>query len=176
MRHLFVHDCHGQPPSVVLWSMRPLLTLLVCWCAVGCDLGVDVRSLTDLEKAEAKWGREGPKSYTYAVERLCYCPVEAIGPVWVFVARGEVVTWTYVESGNAVPESMQRFFPTVDSIFGILREAYAREAHEVTVSYHEDLGYPTEFWIDYEEMMADEELGMRITEEPRRSILHDLAR
>jgi hypothetical protein len=41
-----------------------------------------------------------------------------------------------------------------------------RDAHEVQVSYDPELGYPTDFSIDYEEQVADEELGMRVTEEP----------
>ena len=34
------------------------------------------------------------------------------------------------------------------------------------VTYHPVLGFPAELFIDYERMTADEELGMRITEQP----------
>ncbi len=148
--------------------MRPLLVLLGCWCAAGCtDLGVDVRSLTDLERAEARW-EEGRSrwtaGYSYIIERMCYCPIESMGPVHVDVRSP--VRRQYSGTGNPVPPSLEHLFPTVEGLFDILRDAYAEEAHEVRVTYDPELGFPVDFWIDYEEMMADEELGMRVVERP----------
>jgi hypothetical protein len=166
MRQPFHRDVTEEEARSSYESMRPLLVLLVGCCAAGCsDLGFDVRSLTDLEKARARWERESLGPYVYAVERLCYCPVESMGPVRVVVA-GSSVTRTYVDTGDPVPPSMEHLFPTVEGLFDILREAYAEEAEEVRVTYDEDFGFPADFWIDYEEMMADEELGMRVTEDP----------
>ena len=145
--------------------MRSLLALLGCLWATGCsDLGFDVRSLTELERAEIRWSRFGPDSYVYAARRICFCPFDA--PVRVRVESGIAVAWTYVGTGEPVPESMRPFFPTVEGLFAILREAYADGAHDVRVSYDPALGYPAEFAIDYEEHVADEELGMQVTEEP----------
>jgi hypothetical protein len=147
--------------------MKRLFVLLGWVAAAGCsDLGVDVRSRTELERAEARWERSGPESYVYAVQRICYCLVEETGPVRVRVEDGLAVEWTYVASGNPLPETARPRFPTVDGLFAILREAYGEDAHDIVVSYDQDLGYPTEFSIDYEEQVADEELGMRVTEAP----------
>jgi hypothetical protein len=144
-----------------------MLGLLGCsWAAACSDLAIDVRSLTELERAEAKWSRYGPESYAYGVARSCFCPVEAIGPVWVSVV-GTTVTRTYVDSGDPVPASLAHLFPTVEELFDILREAYAADADEIRVTYEQDLGYPAELWIDYDRTTADEELGMTVTEEPR---------
>jgi hypothetical protein len=147
--------------------MKRIFALLGWLVAGGCsDLGVDVRSLTELEQAEARWDRFGPESYVYAVRRICFCLVEETGPVRVRVDDEVAVEWTYVATGNPLPESARPRFPSVDGLFAILREAYAEDAHEVQVSYDPELGYPTDFSIDYEEQVADEELGMRVTEEP----------
>jgi len=150
--------------------MKRLVFLLAGPWLAGCsDLGFDVDSLRELEQAQARWERSAiPPNYLYAVERICYCPAESIGPVWVFVARREAQTWTYVEGGMPVPPSLQRLFPTVEGAFAILREAYAGHAYQVRVTFDPHLGYPTEFWIDYDERMADEELGMRVTRIPSR--------
>jgi hypothetical protein len=146
--------------------MKPLASSLVLLGAAACsDLGVDIRSLTDLEKAASRWDREGPAAYVYAVERLCFCPVESIGPVRVWV-NGNVVSREYVDTGDPVPPSMEPLFPTVEGLFDILREAYADDAYEVQVTYDDELGFPADFWIDYNEMTADEELGMRVRERP----------
>jgi hypothetical protein len=149
--------------------MRRLLALFA-WCSVaGCsDLGFDLRSLTDLEEAAERWedGRAAwTAGYFYAIERMCYCPVESMGPVHVDVTTHSVQR-TYVGSGDPVPPSMEHLFPTVEALFDILRDAYADEAHEVRVTYDPALGYPVDFWIDYDEMTADEELGMRVVQAP----------
>jgi len=147
--------------------MKRIFALLGWLAASGCsDLGFDVRSLTELERSEAKWDRVGPESYVYAVRRICFCLVEESGPVRVRVEDGVAVEWTYVATGNPLPEAARPRFPTVDGLFDILREAYAEDAHDVQVSYDPNFGYPSEFSIDYDEQVADEELGMRITEEP----------
>ena len=146
--------------------MKKLIVLLACGVAGCSDLGFDVRSPADLERAAARWERTRPIDYSFAVERICYCLLEWTGPVRLLVEGDSVVARSYVATGEPVPEPIARSFPTVDSLFAILRDAYARHADEVRVTYHPVLGFPAEFSIDYDRMMADEELGMRITEQP----------
>jgi hypothetical protein len=147
--------------------MRSLLVVFVLAGTAACgDAGVDIRTLTDLERAERRWEREGPDLYAYAVRRMCFCPLEWIGPARVVVGPSGI-TRSYVDTGEPVPASLEDAFPTVDGLFDILREAYAADAEDVRVTYDEDLGFPTEFWIDYDAMTADEELGMTVTEPPR---------
>jgi hypothetical protein len=150
-----------------MWRSMKRVVVLLAWLGTGCsDLGVDIRPLTELGRAEARWERFGPESYVYAVRRICYCLVEETGPVRIRVEDGVAVEWTYVDTGNPLPEAARPRFPRVDGLFDILREAYGEDAHDILVSYDPDLGYPTDFSIDYEEQVADEELGMRVTEEP----------
>lgn len=147
--------------------MRTLLALLSCVGVAACsDIGIDVRPLTELEKAEARWRRFGPDSYIYALARTCFCPLEFTMPVRVRVEHGVAVARTFVGTGDRVPESMEHLFPSIDGLFEILRHAYAEDADEVRVSYDQGLGYPTDFAIDYDEQIADEELGIEVTEEP----------
>lgn len=132
----------------------------------ACDGPGPVRPrLLELEARQALWDSNGPESYEYAIERICYCPLEYIGPVRIRVEEGIVVERVYVDSGLAVPDEIAPSFPTVNGLFELLRSAYENGAHEVTVTYDPALGVPVDFWIDYVEMAVDEELGMRVTEE-----------
>ena len=146
--------------------MRITAVLAVCALVAGCaDLGFDVRSLTDLERAQAKWERTRAESYVYAVQRLCFCPMSYIGPVRVRVQGNAVIERVYVDSGDPVPALYADAFPTVDGLFEILTEAYADDADDVRVTYDPVTGVPVDFFIDYMEMAADEELGMQVTED-----------
>jgi hypothetical protein len=141
-------------------------TLALCALLAGCsELGFDVRTLTDLERAQTKWERTRPESYVYAVQRLCFCPTDYIGPVRVRVQGHDVLERTYVDSGDPVPAAYADAFPTVDGLFAILADAYADDADDVRVTYDPVTGVPVDFFIDYLEMAADEELGMRVTED-----------
>jgi hypothetical protein len=147
--------------------MRLVLALCALFAAAACsDLGVGLRSLTELERAEAKWDRFGPDSYVYAIRVLCFCPVEYTTPVRVRVEDGVAVERTYVDTGTPVPSALEDHFPAVDGLFDMLRRAYADEADEVIVSYDPGLGYPTELSIDRDEQLADEEIAVTVTEEP----------
>ncbi|MEQ1854858.1 MAG: DUF6174 domain-containing protein [Longimicrobiales bacterium] len=145
--------------------MRVLVLLVVCAGLGGCsDLGFGARTLTDLEEAARTWERTRPSSYVYAVERLCFCPVEYRGPVRVRVQGDSVVERVFVDTGDPVPSAYADVFPPVEGLFEILSDAYEGDAHEIRVTYDSATGVPLDFWIDYMEMAADEELGMRVTE------------
>jgi hypothetical protein len=128
------------------------------------SLGPEDARLAELEVRQARWERLHPSAYVYAVERLCFCPEEYRGPVRLTVEDGVAVDWVYVDSGLTVPPGIAVSFPTVDGLFEILRSAIEDDAFEVRVTYDSALGVPVDFWIDYIQMVADEELGMRVTE------------
>jgi hypothetical protein len=141
------------------------------WLAVLCpfltacgSLDPIDRRLVDLEANESRWGSLGPDNYVYAIERLCFCGVEYRGPVRVTVEDGVAVEWSYVASGLAVSPGIAGEFTAVEGLFDILRTAIDADAFEVRVTYDSSLGVPLDFWIDFNEMVADEELGMQVTE------------
>jgi hypothetical protein len=146
--------------------MRPAAWLAVlCPVLVACGTaGPEDGRLRELASNQARWDALHPDAYLYAVERLCFCPEEYRGPVRVRVEHGVAADRVYVASGLAVPPGIAPAFPTVDGIFELLRSAIEADAFEVRVTYDQALGVPIDVWIDYNEMTADEELGMRVTE------------
>jgi hypothetical protein len=118
--------------------------------------------LRELEHNRAKWEASGPASYVYAVERLCFCAF--FGAARVTVENGEAVSAVWVDPEGQPVAPTTDLFPSVDGLFDILEDAFARNAHSVEVAYDPATGVPTEFQIDYIELAIDEELGMRITE------------
>lgn len=141
--------------------LAALSTLLLSCGSLGPGDG----RLIELLGHQARWNTRGPGSYVYAVERLCFCPEEYRGPVRVRVQDGVAVERVYVASGLAVPPAIADAFPTVDGLFELLRSAIDADAFEVRVTYDPTLGVPIDLWIDYNEMTADEELGMQVIEE-----------
>lgn len=136
--------------------------LLVAFAACS-DQGPNApEQLGTIAENQQRWQSTGPDDYVYAVERLCFCGL--IGPVRVTVVDGVATERIVVASGEPLTGEAADLFPTVDGLFDLLIEAVAADAHEVEVTYDPETGVPVDFRIDYEELVDDEELGVRVTE------------
>ena len=147
---------------LVLATIAVLLMLGAC-----SDLGPPDGPRAELELNRETWERLRPSSYQYVVERLCFCGLEARGPVRVIVVGDDVSERTYADSGDPVPAAFGELFPSVDGLFDVLLDAFEREAHRIDVTYDPISGVPLDLWIDYLETVADEELGFSVTETVR---------
>jgi len=120
----------------------------------------------ELQRHRAIWERTGPSSYAYAVELLCFCAFR--GPARVTVRDGALVSIEVLEPEDGAPSLSQaelaELFPTVDGLFDLLEEAVDRDAYAIDVTYDPASGVPLELYVDYDENVADEEMGMRVTE------------
>jgi hypothetical protein len=143
-------------PRTLLF-LAALLPLLGGW---SCDsLGPE---RDDLERARARWEATRPANYQYAVERLCFC--YPVGAARVTVEWDEVTSVVFLEEAPEGFEPSADLYPSVDGLFDILEDAVESGAHSISVTYDPETGVPVEFFIDYSENIADEELGMRVTE------------
>lgn len=142
------------PRFLFVAALLALLSGSACY-DVGPERG-------ELDRARARWAEAEPEHYVYALERICFCP--PFGPARVTVAAGQVVSveWLTPPSEGFQPEA--EWYPGVDGLFELIEDALERRAHSVQVTYDPDNGVPMELYIDYSEQMADEELGMRVTE------------
>lgn len=148
-------------------DIRRIWAILLLVAVAGCGTtgpGGDLRS--QIEANRALWQQLGPASYEYGVQRLCFCGPDAIGPVRVTVEDGTVVARVYTESSDPVPDDFEPLFPDVEGLYDVLLDALDRDAADINVTWDSVTGLPTEFFIDYNVQIADEELGFRIDEMP----------
>lgn len=142
---------------------RLALVLLVGVGPSACDsLGLTGGPESELEENRARWASLSLTSYEYVLRRGCFCTPAFIGPVRVRVDGGAVTQRTYVDVTEPVPTKPWELFPSVDGLFDILADAYERDAHRVVVTYDPESGVPLDVFIDYEENIADEELGFTV--------------
>lgn len=145
--------------------LLPALIFLTLFGVVSCASSVP----QELTASEKLWKDQGLKDYDFTLERQCFCPEDWRGPVNIQVRNGAAVSVTYVSSGVAVTEGKFDNADTIDKLFTILKNAYAgkgdfeEEADTVDVTYNSRMGYPTTFFIDVSQTMADEEQGYTVT-------------
>ncbi len=108
-----------------------------------------------LAAARARWADEGPGSYRLTMRQLCFCPET----VWSdTVVDGEVVAHD--------PVSDDSFFDpgerTMDDLFDEVQLAIDTGFATLDLEFDEETGALVRYWVDVEEMMADEEHGVEV--------------
>lgn len=108
---------------------------------------------TRLAAARARWDEVGPADYRLTLTELCFCPET----VWIETVTGGEVT-------SHVPGSDDSFFDPgarsmtdlFDEVERVIDDGYA----ELQLEFDADTGALVRYWVDVEEMMADEEHGV----------------
>ena len=109
-------------------------------------------------KNQVRWERSNISTYTYTTSWHCFCMREYVAPVIVEVVDGEIVDVNFVDSSlGEVPEPGR--FVTIEGLFDHIQDALDGEAFNISATYDGQLGYPVEVFVDYDQRIADEELG-----------------
>ena len=113
----------------------------------------------EFEENLAIWEEAGIGTYRYMYQRLCFCV--NTDAVTIEVRDGSITSVTLVETGEPAEAVYLDTYLTIDEIFEEIQDAIERDAHELSVTYHETFGYPTSVDIDYNENTIDEEMSYR---------------
>jgi len=141
-------------------KMKPLALLLL----MGCTSPTGPEN--QLENQRARWNAQVLTDYTFDVAKSCFCIPASLKDVRVTVQGKAITDVTDIATGNLLPLSdWTGWYKTIDGLFDLLQDAYNQNAHDVQVEFHPTGGYPTDIWIDYSLMIADEELGFTLISE-----------
>ncbi len=149
---------------ITLFGVLALVSMTLL-AAVSCASSIP-QELTTNEKL---WKDQGLRNYDFTLVRQCFCPEDWRGPVNIQVRNGAAVSVTYVSGGAAVTGGKFDNSDTIDKLFTILKDAYTgkgefnQKAETVNVTYDARMGYPTTFYIDVSQAIADEEQGYTVT-------------
>ena len=114
----------------------------------------------DFTGARALWIAAGVDDYAMTLQRSCFCPVpDYTGPFAVAVEEGELASVMLEGAAVDVERGM-----TVEALFDLVSDAYARDAVRIDVEYDAEYGFPSSVSIDYDERIADEETGYTVTD------------
>ncbi len=119
-----------------------------------------------LAAARARWQAAGLSSYEYGYRKFCECHPDTPPETVVTVRNGAVTNVRHRPVGypEEVPGDPTRFkyYWTVEGLFDLVQAAESRGA-TVRASYDDELGYPTQIYIDYDANFIGDELDVRLT-------------
>ena len=113
----------------------------------------------ELDAATQRWDDLGWLDYAYRFNWSCFCIEDYVAPMNIAVARGEVKSVRRVEDNQPVSQEWFNDFVTVEELFVRLQVAIDEGAASINAEFDPTTGLPIQVFIDYDERIADEELG-----------------
>lgn len=115
----------------------------------------------ELLRHQGRWERTRVVNYVYTGAWNCFCERSYTAFAEVTVRNGAVVGVNSADPAVPVIPEPQRFVP-ITALFEQLQSAIDEDAHRISVTYNDRFGYPEQFFVDYNENLADEERGFVI--------------
>lgn len=109
----------------------------------------------DLDDARLLWHEAMLDDYSIDHSPVCFCPIEDL----ITKVVGGQVASTVVAGTDQAP-GFAGWSMTVIEMFDEIEQAFDTGAASITALYDPELGFPSEYYVDVESNMADEEFGM----------------
>ncbi|MDX1932369.1 MAG: DUF6174 domain-containing protein [Capsulimonadales bacterium] len=138
-----------------------LMGLFVAGCGSGS--GTLGEAPTELNRNRALWRSRSIDSYAYTFRYGGFVPKSLAGPVRVEVRNGTVVSVTPTEPGAEIDRAFFARFDTIDELFDVIRQEESGTPDRLDTTYDPATGVPTQFYVDREFRMADEEYSFDVT-------------
>lgn len=144
------------------WLSKNLLWIGMILMFSGCNSGSDKSEEQNaLDKNIALWAQQDISDYQMNSRIFCFCPnSKAIVNI---VEQSQISSAFVASSGEYLTNEALSYQKTVEGHFAVIQDAIKREAHSLVVSYHSTLGYPTSISIDFDELIADEEITYELS-------------
>jgi hypothetical protein len=136
--------------------MKKLL-FLFCLSLWGCET---VQPLDDASTNLNLWNEKKIENYSFSFKRVCFCPLEYVGPHQIVVKNGKISTVNGAPYNKAERYGVMY---TIPELLQVIKANIDRKPVKQTLNFNPTYGYPTSVFFDFSEMIADEEIGYEIT-------------
>jgi hypothetical protein len=143
------------------WARAALLFAMTA-CVLFVGPGDRDDKLRELVSARARWNANGMRDYEYVLQQKCFCVLGGVA-VRVMVRGGSVVAAVQESTGEPVPANLASGYVAVEKLFDLLVDAIDRDAYRIHATYDPQFGFPSDFFIDFNQNVADEEMGYTAT-------------
>jgi len=133
--------------SVLRWVAMWGLAAVAAGCGAQDEQRLMLREMATQDQA---WMRTAPARYEIAIRYDCFCSDAGVRSV--------------VDHGNAIDTAPAGAAPvTVEGLFAQAQSMLAHGYASASIDYDPALGYPTQFYIDPDIKLIDEEFGFHVT-------------
>lgn len=144
--------------TTVSWVSIALMAFLL-----GCAKDAENPKQSEMDYHRATWNNQAIEQYTYDYVPNCFCDIG--GVKFSIEVKNNAIVSVYNQQTGAVvdPADYHSSFRTINGLFDLIQAAIKANAASINATYSKEKGYPESIYIDYNEMMADEEFGATVT-------------
>ncbi|WP_107669726.1 DUF6174 domain-containing protein [Cyanothece sp. BG0011] len=110
----------------------------------------------ELKENYQLWRSQQLKNYQYIYQKRCFCPLPTNEPLKVSVKNDKITQVVNLNNNQVITDLT--LANTIEELFNIIEEGIQRNADELLITYDPTLGYPTRVAIDYQKILADDEI------------------
>lgn len=137
--------------------IRNLPTLAILAVAVSACADPFAPEQNALDDARVRWEAAGITAYQLEYRNVCFCGRVHIR---VDVTNGQVTRVEPLDDDDAFGPVHEGY--TVERLFALIQDGLERRPHDVALSFHPELGYPTSVSFDPIGNAIDDEWGFRV--------------
>lgn len=137
----------------ILQMVLPLCVLVLTSCTKPA-------TTDEVTSREMLWKNAAIHQYTYTLRVNCFCPVSVVGPHIIKVVADTIV------SVNGLPyqPTVTGKLSTLAELFSFIRESDAKKPYQRKVQFNDVYGFPESVFYDFNQQIADEEIGYVVTD------------
>ncbi len=140
--------------SLALLLASAAVALAACSTAPPATVGPTGPIVDRVTAQRTVWTNQQVRSYTFTIERQCFCPEEYRGPFNVVVVESAATLVTY-QGGVAKADSLANLPKTMEAAFDLI---VANAASEPDVVYDDRFGFPLRIALDPMKNAIDDEV------------------
>ncbi len=114
--------------------------------------------LETLNQNQEKWNSFQIRDYSYSFQRTCECLPNITREVFITVSDDKTTEIKYSDSSEKVDEFPRGFYKNIAELYILIEDAINENAYQITITFDDQYGYPTDIFIDYDNDVADEEI------------------
>ncbi len=133
-----------------------LIVMLVNLMPISANEDNNSPLIQEMKENRQLWRSQQLKNYQYIYQQQCFCPSPSNTPLKVSVKNDKITQVVNLNTDQLITDLT--FPKTIEELFKIIKDAIQRNADEILITYDKTLGYPTRIAIDYQKILADEEI------------------
>ena len=110
------------------------------------------------------WASKDLSSYTYTLQRSCFCPEEYSKAMRLEVRNGALTSVIYVDSAADVPAQMRPTVFKIEAFFDLIDSTQKKGGHVNNLQFDAKIGYPTQINLDPIPEAIDDETSYSLSD------------
>lgn len=143
-------------PFFTLLVIGLLIVMVVNIMPISANENNHSPLIEEMKENRQLWRSQRLKNYQYIYQQQCFCTPPSNTPLKVSVKNDKITEVVDLNNNQIIADLT--FPKSIDELFNIIKDAIQRNADEILITYDQTLGYPTRVAIDYQKILADEEV------------------